>query len=215
MCSEADGVPGACRREQPRPWPSAAHHSLPMRPEQPATLQAPFGAPALGGCARPIFPTTFSLGLFLKGFVHIHPFLERGGGREEERERDVDARETHQLAASHMHPNWGQTCSPGMCPGQGLNRRPSALWDDAHPTEPHRSGRHCTFSTFRHTNPHHRGTGASSAQHRKVLRGAAAWSDRPDHRARAGSGLPAVVCSVGSVTKFLEGQLPDRTSAVK
>ena len=36
---------------------------------------------------------------FLKDFVHL--FLERGKGREKERERNVDVRENYQSVASH------------------------------------------------------------------------------------------------------------------
>ena len=34
-------------------------------------------------------------------------FFKRGEGKETEKERNIDAREKHQLAASHTHRNWG------------------------------------------------------------------------------------------------------------
>ena len=42
---------------------------------------------------------------FLSFFTYL--FLERGEGREKERERNSDVREKHQSAASGTHPDWG------------------------------------------------------------------------------------------------------------
>ena len=44
-------------------------------------------------------------------------------------------REKHQLVACPMHPNWDQTCNPGMCPDQGPNPPPFGVQDDS-PTDP-------------------------------------------------------------------------------
>ena len=64
-------------------------------------------------------------------------FLERGERREKERDRNrtTVVREKHQSVA-----NWGLACNPGMCPDRESNQGPFALWEDAQPTEPHRSG---------------------------------------------------------------------------
>ena len=42
-------------------------------------------------------------GFFIKDFIYF--FSERRGGREKERERNIDVREKHQPAASHTHPD--------------------------------------------------------------------------------------------------------------
>ena len=57
--------------------------------------------------------------LFLKNFLFLFLILERGEVREEERERNIDVREKHRLAAF---------------------RRPFSLHDDAQPTEERRPG---------------------------------------------------------------------------
>ena len=43
--------------------------------------------------------------VFLKGFINL--FLERGEGREKERERNISVREKHQSVASHVSPDQG------------------------------------------------------------------------------------------------------------
>ena len=48
-----------------------------------------------------------------------------------ERERNVDAREKHQLAASHL--TGDQTHNLGMCPDGEWNWPPFALWEDTNP----------------------------------------------------------------------------------
>ena len=47
-------------------------------------------------------------------------FRERGR-REEERERNVDVQEKHQLVASPTSPTRDLACNPGMCPHWELN----------------------------------------------------------------------------------------------
>ena len=57
---------------------------------------------------------------FFRKFHYL--FLERGEGRDKERERNINVREKHHLVASHMHPDPGDwTLNPGMCPDQELN----------------------------------------------------------------------------------------------
>ena len=45
----------------------------------------------------------------------IYLFLERGEGREKERERNIDVREKRQSIASHTHPNWGSKPATWAC----------------------------------------------------------------------------------------------------
>ena len=51
--------------------------------------------------------------------------------REEGEEREKHQCEKHQLVASHMHPDWGQTHNLGTCPDQGLNLQSFGVQDDA------------------------------------------------------------------------------------
>ena len=50
--------------------------------------------------------------------------MERGEGREKEKERDTDVQEKHQLVASHMPPTRDLNCKPGECSDQESNWRP-------------------------------------------------------------------------------------------
>ena len=59
---------------------------------------------------------------------------------EKERERNIDVLEKHWLVASHASQTRDLTCNPDMCPDWELNQWPFALWYDAQPIEPHRSG---------------------------------------------------------------------------
>ena len=78
---------------------------------------------------------------FLKDFIHL--FLERGEGREIERERNIHVCESKRkinwlfLLCSPM---W-MAHTPGTHPDQELNKRPFALQDDAQPTGPCWAGR--------------------------------------------------------------------------
>ena len=49
--------------------------------------------------------------------------LERGGGQEKEKERNIDMREIHQLVASCTPSTGDLACTPGMCPDWELNRQ--------------------------------------------------------------------------------------------
>ena len=56
---------------------------------------------------------------FLKKYF-IYLFLEREEGREKERERTINVRETS--VVSRMSPTGDLACSPGMCPDWESNR---------------------------------------------------------------------------------------------
>ena len=73
----------------------------------------------------------------LKNFIYL--FLERGKGREKERERNIDVWEKHWLPLAHT-PTRDRTRNPGTCPDWELNRPPFTLQEDTQSTEPHRSG---------------------------------------------------------------------------
>ena len=67
-----------------------------------------------------------------KDFIYL--FLERG--REGERER-----EKYQcVVASHMPPIRDLACSPGMCPGLGIEPATFSLQASTQSTEPHQPG---------------------------------------------------------------------------
>ena len=55
---------------------------------------------------------------FFLRFMYL--FLERGEGRENERERNINVREIS--IASHMPPPGDLACNPGVCPDQESNR---------------------------------------------------------------------------------------------
>ena len=52
--------------------------------------------------------------------------LERGKGREGERERSINMREKHQLLASCTHPNQGPNPKPRHVPRRGI--KPATFW---------------------------------------------------------------------------------------
>ena len=75
-----------------------------------------------------------------KDFINL--FLDRGEGREEERERNVDViwqRYTDWLPLSHT-PNRGLAHNPGMCPDWESNRQPFSLQAVTQSAEPHHPG---------------------------------------------------------------------------
>ena len=84
------------------------------------------------------FLSTFITIIIFKDFLHL--FLERGEGREKERERNIDVWEKYRSAASCMPPTGDLARNPGMCPDWESNQWPFSLLDDAQPTEPHQSG---------------------------------------------------------------------------
>ena len=58
--------------------------------------------------------------LFFKYFIYL--LLQRGEGREQERERNIDMQEKHQLAASRMPTTGDLAHNPAMCPDWELNQ---------------------------------------------------------------------------------------------
>ena len=73
---------------------------------------------------------------FFKGFIYL--FLERGEGREKERERNIDVQEIHWSVAFHMPPTGDP--NPGMCPDWESNQQPFGLQAGTQSTEPHQPG---------------------------------------------------------------------------
>ena len=71
--------------------------------------------------------------LYLKDFIYV--FLERGEGREKQRERNIDVWKKHQLVASHACPNRRPGPQPRHVPDQESNQRLFALRDNVQPTE--------------------------------------------------------------------------------
>ena len=96
--------------------------------------------------SRPLMPLSCCtikslLSLFLKVFTF------REGRREGERkgEKHWCVRETSIGCLLHT-PNRGLCHNQGLVPDQESNQRPSAVWDDARPTEPSRPGQIPPFS---------------------------------------------------------------------
>ena len=61
--------------------------------------------------------TGYSLFRLASFFVPMFYFLERGEGREKERERNIDMREERGLVASYEHPDRGQSTEPETLAG--------------------------------------------------------------------------------------------------
>ena len=60
----------------------------------------------------------------------FNDFRARGKGWGE---RNMDVREKHRWASSHMHPDRGWNLQLGVWPDQELNTQPFRLWDNAPP----------------------------------------------------------------------------------
>ena len=54
---------------------------------------------------------------FFNDFIYL--LLERGEGREKERERNINVQEIHQMTASHTPLSGDLACKSGMCPDLG------------------------------------------------------------------------------------------------
>ena len=65
----------------------------------------------------------------------MYLFLEIKEGREKERGRYTNVRDTEWLPLAPPQPGTG--CSPGMCPDKESNQRHFALQDNGQPTEPY------------------------------------------------------------------------------
>ena len=70
-----------------------------------------------------IILVTLSLSSLVDSFLDvIYLFLERGEGREKDRERNTDVREVYRLVASRAPPTGDLAHNPGMCPDRALNQ---------------------------------------------------------------------------------------------
>ena len=100
----------------------------------------------------PVIYTIYSLKTFLHLYIFLKRFylfiLERGGGREKDRERNIDVRETHQCTRA-----WTSR-KPGVCRDKEPNQWPFPLWGNAQPvgmcyiTEIHIRGNHKSFQSL-------------------------------------------------------------------
>ena len=75
---------------------------------------------------------------FFGPFIYLP--LERGKGREKERDRNIDVGEKHPSVASRMPPPGDLAHNLGMCPDWELNQQPFGLQASAQSTEPHQPG---------------------------------------------------------------------------
>ena len=81
--------------------------------------------------------------IFLKDFIYL--VLERGEGRQEERERTMDVQEKHWSVAS-CNPRTGHLAhNPGTCPDWEWNWQPFSLQASTQFTEPHQPGPNIFF----------------------------------------------------------------------
>ena len=79
--------------------------------------------------------------LFITDFICI--FFDRGEGREEERERNID------VWLPFTYPVLGNlACNPGMCHDWESNQQPCGLQASAQSTEPHQPGQDKHFKLF-------------------------------------------------------------------
>ena len=74
----------------------------------------------------------------LKDFTYL--FLERGEGREKERESNIDMWQKHWSVASRRPPTGNLAHNSGMSLNKKSNQWPYGLQNDAQPTEPYQSG---------------------------------------------------------------------------
>ena len=78
----------------------------------------------------------FRVCFFKKDFIYL--FLERGEGREKERERNIN------VWLPLTHPQLGDlACNPGICPDWESNWRPLGFQAGTQSTEPHQPGLNC------------------------------------------------------------------------
>ena len=79
--------------------------------------------------------------LFIKYiFFRVYLFLERGEGRKEERERNIDVQEKYWFVASCTSPTGDSACNPGMFPDWELNWWLFGLQAGTQSSEPHQPG---------------------------------------------------------------------------
>ena len=72
-------------------------------------------------------------------FEVFYLFLERGEGREKERERNIGCAGDISVA-SCTPPAWGLARNPGMCPDWESNQQPFGSQAGAQSSEPHEPG---------------------------------------------------------------------------
>ena len=75
---------------------------------------------------------------FKKDFIYL--LLERGGGREKDRERNIDVRELHRSVASCTSPTGDLAGNPGMCPDWESNWLPFGSQAGTQSADPHQPG---------------------------------------------------------------------------
>ena len=75
---------------------------------------------------------------FLKDFIYL--LLGRRGGREKERERNIDVQEVYRSVASRTPPTEHLAHNPGMCPDWVWSGRSFCLQANTQSTEPHQPG---------------------------------------------------------------------------
>ena len=78
-------------------------------------------------------------------FFIVYLFLERRGGREEERDRNIDVGELHRSVASHTLPVGDLAHNPGMCPDCEWNQRPFSSQAGTQSTESQQPKQKCFF----------------------------------------------------------------------
>ena len=81
----------------------------------------------------------FCVSVALKKYILFIYFLERGEGREKDRERNIN----ECVVVSHMPPHWGPGLQPRFVPRPGI--QPANLWFAGYTqsTEPHQPGLSC------------------------------------------------------------------------
>ena len=68
--------------------------------------------------------------------------LDRGEGKEKERERNINGREKHQLVAFYRCPKWGRNLLPWYVLQPGSEPVTLQPTGNAQPTEPHQPRQH-------------------------------------------------------------------------
>ena len=76
--------------------------------------------------------------LYFLNFIYL--FLERGEGKEKDRERNISEGKTHGSVASHTLPTGELAHNPGMCPHWESTQQPFGPQAGTQSTEPHQPG---------------------------------------------------------------------------
>ena len=99
---------------------------------------SPFYCWGIGAVSSLEMLWTYFICLLKKHFIYL--FLEVGGKREKERERNIDVWKETSIVASRTPPSGNLAPNPGMCPDPDLNWQPFGLQAGAQSTEPHQPG---------------------------------------------------------------------------